>query len=108
VAVTIDTNDFPPKVLLSGVPRPVRRFGASPQGTIEAGHKMVGDDHYADWEAGVRGSYDSMVEIRITPPGRRSIDFETRIPAPSQSWSARSKLPADQISHARQVRNSAV
>jgi nitroimidazol reductase NimA-like FMN-containing flavoprotein (pyridoxamine 5'-phosphate oxidase superfamily) len=81
VAVTIDTNDFPPKVLLVRGTATVEEIPGVPQGYLDAGHKMVDDEHYADWEAGVRGLYDSMVEIRITPTWATIHDFETRIPA---------------------------
>jgi nitroimidazol reductase NimA-like FMN-containing flavoprotein (pyridoxamine 5'-phosphate oxidase superfamily) len=81
VAVTIDTNDFPPKVLLIRGTAEVEEVEGVPQGYLEAGHKMVAAEQYADWEAGVRGLYDSMVEIRITPTWATIHDFETRIPA---------------------------
>ena len=81
VAVTIDTNDFPPEVLLVRGTATVEEIPGVPQGYLDAGHKMVDDEHYADWEAGVRGLYDSMVEIRITPTWATIHDFETRIPA---------------------------
>jgi hypothetical protein len=42
---------------------------------------MVDEAQYAEWEQGVRGLYDSMVEIRITPTWARIHDFETRIPS---------------------------
>jgi nitroimidazol reductase NimA-like FMN-containing flavoprotein (pyridoxamine 5'-phosphate oxidase superfamily) len=81
VAVTIDTNDFPPKVLLVRGTATVEEVPGVPEGYLEAGHKMVADDQYAEWEAGVRGLYDSMVEIRITPTWAKIHDFETRIPS---------------------------
>ena len=81
VAVTIDTNDFPPKVLLVRGTATVEEIEGVPQGYLEAGHKNVGDDQYDEWVAGVRGLYDSMVEIRITPTWAKILDFETRIPS---------------------------
>jgi hypothetical protein len=81
VAVTIDTNDFPPKVLLVRGTATVEEIPGVPQGYLEAGHKNVGDDQYDDWVAGVRALYDSMVEIRITPTWAKVLDFETRIPS---------------------------
>lgn len=81
VAVTIDTNGFPPKVLLVRGAATVEERPGVPEGYLEAGHKMVADDQYAEWEAGVRGLYDSMVEIRITPSWAKIHDFETRIPS---------------------------
>ena len=81
VAVTIDTNDFPPKVLLVRGTATVEEIEGVPQGYLEAGHKNVGDDQYDEWVAGVRSLYDSMVEIRITPTWAKILDFETRIPS---------------------------
>ena len=81
VAVTIDTDDFPPKVLLVRGTADVEEIPGVPQGYIDAGHKMVDDEHFAEWEAGVKGLYDSMVEIRITPTWAKILDFETRIPS---------------------------
>ncbi len=81
VAVTIDTNDFPPKVLLVRGTATLEEIEGVPQGYLEAGHKNVGDDQYDEWVAGVRSLYDSMVEIRITPTWAKVLDFETRIPS---------------------------
>ncbi|HVD22122.1 MAG TPA: pyridoxamine 5'-phosphate oxidase family protein [Lapillicoccus sp.] len=81
VAVTIDTNDFPPKVLLVRGTAELEETDGVPQGYLDAGHKMVDDENYAEWEAGVTGLYDSMVEIRITPTWAKILDFETRIPS---------------------------
>ncbi|MEP6649703.1 MAG: pyridoxamine 5'-phosphate oxidase family protein [Lapillicoccus sp.] len=81
VAVTIDTNDFPPKVLLIRGTAAVEEVEGVPKGYLDAGHKMVDDEQYAEWEQGVKGLYDSMVEIRITPTWAKIHDFETRIPS---------------------------
>ena len=81
VAVTIDTNDFPPKVLLVRGTATAEEIEGVPQGYLDAGHKMVDDAHYDEWVQGVRGLYDSMVEIRITPNWLKIHDFETRIPS---------------------------
>ena len=81
VAVTIDTNDFPPNVLLIRGTATMEEIEGVPQGYLEAGHKNVGDDQYDEWVAGVRALYDSMVEIRITPTWAKILDFETRIPS---------------------------
>lgn len=80
VAVTIDTDGFAPKVLLVRGTASVDEVPGVPEGYLEAGHKMVDEAQYADWEQGVRGLYDSMVEIRITPNWATIHDFETRIP----------------------------
>jgi hypothetical protein len=94
VAVTIDTNDFPPKVLLIRGTADVEEVAGVPRGYIDAGHKMVDDEHFAEWEAGVKGLYDSMVEIRITPSWAKILDFETRIPSAVEEL-VRERQPAD-------------
>ena len=81
VAVTIDTNDFPPNVLLVRGTATTEEIEGVPQGYLDAGHKMVDDAQYDEWAQGVRGLYDSMVEIRITPTWLKIHDFETRIPS---------------------------
>lgn len=81
VAITLDTNDFPPKVLLIRGTASVEEVPGVPQGYLDAGHKNVGDDQYDEWAAGVKGLYDSMAEIRVTPTWAKIHDFETRIPS---------------------------
>jgi hypothetical protein len=81
VAVTIDTNDFPPKVLLIRGTAALEVVDGVPQGYLDAGHKNVDDEHYDEWVAGVRGLYDSMVTVRVTPTWAKILDFETRIPS---------------------------
>jgi hypothetical protein len=80
VAVTLDTTDFPPNVLFVRGTAEVTEVAGVPQGYLDAGHKPVGDDQYDDWVAGVRGLYDSMAEIRVTPTWAAIHDFETRVP----------------------------
>ncbi len=38
------------------------------------------DEQYPEWEAGVKGLYDAMVLITITPTWAKLLDFETTIP----------------------------
>jgi len=40
----------------------------------------MNDDQYPEWVAGVRGLYDEMVVITITPTWAKLLDFETTIP----------------------------
>lgn len=80
VALTIDTGAFPPKVLLIRGTAQVELVQGVPDGYLEAGHKVMTDDHYPGWEAGVKGLYDEMVVITITPTWTKLLDFETTIP----------------------------
>ena len=93
VAVTLDTNDFPPNVLLIRGTAEVEEVEGVPQGYLDAGHKMVGPDQYDDWVAGVQGLYDSMVEIRITPTWAKIHDFETRIPSAVEKLMEQKQAP---------------
>ncbi|MEI8412773.1 MULTISPECIES: pyridoxamine 5'-phosphate oxidase family protein [unclassified Kribbella] len=80
VALTIDTGAFPPKVLLIRGTAQVELVQGVPDGYLEAGHKVMTDDQYPGWEAGVKGLYDEMVVITITPTWTKLLDFETTIP----------------------------
>ena len=82
VALTIDTEVHPPKILLirgraelddvDGIPEEYLQMNGSYQMTPE---QRVG------WEAEVRSLYDGMVRIVITPTWAKLIDFETTLPS---------------------------
>lgn len=80
VALTIDTNDFPPHVLLIRGSATLELVDGVPEDYIEASHKLVPPDQFAGWESGVRALYDQMVRITITPDWAKLLDFETTIP----------------------------
>lgn len=80
VALTIDQGAFPPKVLLIRGTAKVELVKGIPDGYLKAGHKVMTDDQYPDWVAGVRGLYDEMVVITITLTWAKLLDFETTIP----------------------------
>ncbi|HET6741207.1 MAG TPA: pyridoxamine 5'-phosphate oxidase family protein [Kribbella sp.] len=80
VALTIDTGAFPPKVLLLRGTASVELVPGVPEGYLIAGHKVMTDEQYPDWEAGVRGLYDEMIVITITLTWAKLLDFETTIP----------------------------
>ena len=83
VALTIDTEVHPPKILLirgraeldfvDGIPeeylQPTSSYEMTPEQRVE-------------WEAGVRSLYhDGMVRIVVTPTWAKLIDFETTLPS---------------------------
>ncbi len=82
VALTIDTEVHPPKILLirgrveldvvDGIPdeylRPTSTYEMTPEQRVE-------------WEAEVRSLYDGMVRIVVTPTWAKLIDFETTLPS---------------------------
>jgi hypothetical protein len=80
VALTIDHGAFPPKVLLIRGTAELELVEGVPDGYLVAGHKVMTDDQYPDWVAGVRSLYDAMVVITITPTWAKLLDFETTIP----------------------------
>jgi hypothetical protein len=80
VALTIDTGAFPPKVLLIRGTAELELVEGVPDGYLEAGHKVMTDEQYPEWEAGVKGLYDQMTVITVTPTWAKLLDFETTIP----------------------------
>ncbi|WP_329576307.1 pyridoxamine 5'-phosphate oxidase family protein [Kitasatospora sp. NBC_01250] len=82
VALTIDTEVHPPKILLvrgraeldvvEGIPEEFIRMNGSYSMTPE---------QRVEWEAGVRSLYDGMVRIVVTPTWVKLIDFETTLPS---------------------------
>jgi hypothetical protein len=80
VALTIDQGAFPPKVLLIPGTAEVKLVEGIPDGYLTAGRKVMTDDQYPEWVAGVQGLYDEMVVITITPTWAKLLDFETTIP----------------------------
>jgi Pyridoxamine 5'-phosphate oxidase len=79
VALTIDRG-FPPKVLLIRGTAEVEVVDGIPDGYLVAGHKVMTDEQYPQWLAGVQALYDEMAVITITPTWVKLLDFETTIP----------------------------
>jgi hypothetical protein len=81
VALTIDTESHPPKVLLirgraeldevDGIPDEYMQWNGS--------YKMTPEQR-AEWEVGVRSLYDGMVRVVVKPTWAKLIDFETTLP----------------------------
>ena len=80
VALTIDQGSFPPKALLMRGTAEVELVDGIPDGYLTAGRKVMNDEQYPGWVAGVRGLYDEMVVITITPTWAKLLDFETTLP----------------------------
>ena len=80
VALTIDQGAFPPKVLLIRGTADVELVEGIPDGYLTAGRKVMTDDQYPEWLAGVQALYDEMAVITITPTWAKLLDFETTIP----------------------------
>jgi hypothetical protein len=81
VALTIDTESHPPKVLLlrgqaeldvvDGIPDEYLQWN----GTYE-----MTPEQRAEWEVGVKSLYDGMVRVIVKPTWAKLIDFETTLP----------------------------
>jgi hypothetical protein len=81
VALTIDTESHPPKVLLirgraeldvvDGIPEEYMQWNGTYQMTPE---------QRAEWEVGVQSLYDGMVRVVVKPTWAKLIDFETTLP----------------------------
>ena len=82
VALTIDTEVHPPKILLirgraeldivEGIPDEYLQMNGT--------YTMTAEQRVA-WEAEVRSLYDGMVRIIVTPTWAKLIDFETTLPS---------------------------
>jgi hypothetical protein len=80
VALTIDQGAFPPKALLIRGTADVELVEGVPDGYLTAGRKVMTDEQYPQWLAGVQGLYVEMAVITITPTWAKLLDFETTIP----------------------------
>lgn len=80
VALTIDTEGYPPRVLLVRGEASLEVVDGVPQQYLEASRKIVPSDQFAGWEAGVRALYAQMALVTITPDWAKLLDFETTVP----------------------------
>ena len=80
VALTIDTNTFPPHVLLVRGTANVEVIEGVPPEYLEGAKKQVGAQLWQGFEAQVRRIYKQMARITIVPEWAELLDFETRIP----------------------------
>jgi hypothetical protein len=82
VAFTVDTNSFPPHVLLVRGEAAVEVVDGVPDEYLEASRRYVGEEGMPEFEASVRALYKQMAIIRVTPTWAKIHDFETRLPSP--------------------------
>ena len=82
VALTIDTDEFPPKMLLvRGIAELEVVEGIPDEFLAMNGTSVMTPEQRVEWEAGVRALYDSMVRITVTPTWAKLIDFDTTLPS---------------------------
>jgi hypothetical protein len=82
VALTIDTEAHPPKILLIRGRAALNHVDGIPDEFLEANttYQMTAEQR-VEWEAEVRSLYrDGMVRIVVTPTWAKLIDFETTLP----------------------------
>lgn len=80
VALTIDTNTFPPRVLLVRGTAGIEIVAGIPAEYLAASTKVVGAAGMPMFEEQVRGLYKQMAKITIKPTWAKLLDFETTIP----------------------------
>lgn len=81
VALTIDTNTFPPQVLLVRGMASIEIVDGVPPEYLDGSKKIVGAEGMAAFEAQVRGLYKQMARIAIAPEWAKLLDFETTLPS---------------------------
>ncbi|WP_369276353.1 pyridoxamine 5'-phosphate oxidase family protein [Streptomyces sp. R11] len=82
VALTIDTEVHPPRILLVRGRAELDVVEGIPGEYLQANgtYKMTKEQR-VEWEAEVRSLYDGMVRIVVTPTWAKLIDFETTLPS---------------------------
>src|ERR671926_1120052 len=82
VALTIDTEVHPPKILLIRGRAALDVVDGIPEEYLEMnGTYQMTPEQRVEWEAEVRSLYDGMVRIVVTPTWAKLIDFETTLPS---------------------------
>jgi hypothetical protein len=83
VALTIDTEVHPPKILLIRGRAELDPVDGIPDEYLEANNTYeMTPEQRVEWEAEVRSLYqDGMVRIVVTPTWAKLIDFETTLPS---------------------------
>jgi Pyridoxamine 5'-phosphate oxidase len=82
VALTIDTEVHPPRILLIRGEAELDVVDGIPDEYFASnGTYSMTPEQRTEWEAEVRSLYDGMVRIVVTPTWAKLIDFETTIPS---------------------------
>lgn len=85
VALTIDTESHPPKILLIRGTVELDDVDGIPAEYLQMnGSYDMSAEQRVEWEAEVRSLYDGMVRIVVTPTWVKLIDFETTLPSAVQ------------------------
>lgn len=90
VALTIDTDDFPPNVLLIRGKAELEWVDGIPDEYMQMNDpSYMTPEQREAWEAGVRSLYDAMYRIRVVPHWVKVLDFETTLPSAVEELIAR-------------------
>jgi hypothetical protein len=82
VALTIDTEVHPPRILLIRGRAELDVVEGIPDEYLTANSTYaMTPEQRVDWEAEVRSLYDGMVRIVVTPSWAKLIDFDTTLPS---------------------------
>lgn len=81
VAITIDVNGPPPRILLARGRAELSTVTGVPDGYLEASHRNMPAEMWDGFDAQVRTLYEQMTAIVITPEWAKLIDFETNAPS---------------------------
>jgi hypothetical protein len=82
VALTIDTEVHPPKILLIRGRAELDVVDGIPDEYLEAsGTYAMTPEQRLEWETEISSLYDGMVRIVVTPTWAKLIDFETTLPS---------------------------
>ena len=82
VALTIDTEVHPPKLLLIRGTAELDEVEGIPEEFLQMnGSYEMTPEQRVEWEREVKALYDGMVRIVITPTWAKLIDFETTLPS---------------------------
>ncbi len=97
VALTIDTEVHPPKILLIRGQAELDVVDGIPEEYLQMnGTYEMTPEQRVEWEAEVRDLYDGMVRIVVTPTWAKLIDFEQTLPS-----------AVEELMHERAARQSA-
>lgn len=87
VALTLDTEGFPPRALLVRGTARLETVDGVPREFLDAS-ALVGDEQRAAWESEVRSLYEQMVRVSVTPEWAKLLDFETTLPSAVEELAA--------------------
>jgi hypothetical protein len=90
VALTIDTDEFPPNVLLLRGKAELEWLDGIPYEYMQMNDtSFMTAEQRKEWEVSVRSLYDAMYRIRVVPRWAKVLDFETTLPSNVEELMAR-------------------